>query len=50
MYLHLAKRGVESIVWVVNSESELDRALACQGVSGIMTDIPESFIQLVKNS
>lgn len=50
MFLHLGSRGVESILWVLNSESELDRALAYQGVSGIMTDIPENFIHLTQKS
>ena len=50
MYIHLKKRGIDTILWVVNSEEELDRALAYEGVSGVMTDIPEEIIKLAKIS
>ena len=46
MFIHLKKRGIETILWVINSEEELEECLRYEGVSGIMTDRPEHFIQI----
>ena len=38
LFVHLHRRGIESIFWVINKENELKGCLEYEGISGIMTD------------
>ncbi|CAI2373778.1 unnamed protein product [Moneuplotes crassus] len=48
LLVHLQKRGVEPIFWVINRKEELEECLTYEGLSGIMTDCPEYFINLLE--
>ena len=39
LFEHLSKRGIQTYVWVLNTEEDIDRAFKL-GVTGVMTDYP----------
>lgn len=45
LFTHLKMRGIKTIIWVVNTEDELKMCLSYEGVEGVMTDVPEKFIE-----
>ena len=39
LFEHLQKRGIQTYVWVLNTEEDIDTAFKC-GITGVMTDYP----------
>uniref|UniRef100_A0A7S3J4X7 Uncharacterized protein n=1 Tax=Euplotes harpa TaxID=151035 RepID=A0A7S3J4X7_9SPIT len=47
MISHLDKRGIDTMLWVLNDVEDLARALEIEGSPGVITDRPEAFISLL---
>ena len=45
---HLRKRGVPVIFWVINERKDFERSLSYKGCVGIMTDMPGSLSDYLK--
>ena len=49
LFQHLERRGIPTYAWVLNSETEYQRALD-HGVTGIMTDYPTKLKQFLEQN
>ena len=50
LFEHLDKRGIQTYLWVINSEEDFQRAFNDLNVTGIMTDYPSSLTNYLKNN